>query len=146
MNFFRARFVTSQCDCPPPLLLYNGEPLSLIVASPCTRLTYLIEISSSFRKGDPVGRARGAKWCCNRLQGLISVIIVVGALLIMTINAGVLHDNAEQAVVPVGLPVRWQQQAHHHQRPHPPHHLHHQVSHHCHFTTVGVVSVFSSIT
>ena len=48
-------------------------------------------------------------------------------------GAGVLHDNAEQAVVAVGLPVRRQQQAHHHQRPNAPYHLHHQVGpHHNH--------------
>ena len=81
-----------------------------------------------------MGWTRGAEWCCDWLQGLISIIIIIIIIFIYD-DAGVLHDNAKQAFVPVGLAVRWQQQAHHHQRPHAPHHLHHQVSHQHHHHT-----------
>ena len=40
--------------------------------------------------------------------------------------SGVLQYDAPAVPVPVGVPVCGQQQADHHLRPHPPHHLHHQ--------------------
>ena len=44
----------------------------------------------------------------------------------MAAVAGLLHDQAAEVAVAVGVSVRGQQQADHHLRPHPPHHLHHQ--------------------
>ena len=39
--------------------------------------------------------------------------------------SGVLHHQAPALLVSVGVSVCWQQQADHHQWPHPAHHLHH---------------------